>query len=63
MVLNPKNQVLSLTKGIMLIMTKPTKKDGYTWIAYTGQSGQRHSVAVGDDKTLLYGYYFVPIKS
>ena len=32
------------------------QKDGYTWITYTGQSGKLHSVAVGTDQTIEYGY-------
>ncbi|OLU39083.1 SH3 domain-containing protein [Ileibacterium valens] len=54
---------LVFNEGDHVNYDKTYQKDGYTWIAYTGQSGQRHSVAVGNDKTLLYGYYFVPIKS
>lgn len=32
------------------------QKDGYTWIAYTARSGARHSVAIGNDTTVLYGF-------
>lgn len=32
------------------------QKDGCTWITYTGQSGELHSVAAGTDQTIEYGY-------
>lgn len=42
--------------GMKVNYDKVYQKDGYTWISYIGASGQRDSVAVGDLKTVLYGF-------
>lgn len=42
--------------GMKVNYDKVYQKDGYTWISYIGASGERDSVAVGDLKTVLYGF-------
>lgn len=43
-------------RGDSVKYSKVYEKDGYTWISYKAYSGKTCSVAVGDTKTIQYGY-------
>ena len=43
-------------KGDSVKYNKVYEKDGYTWISYKAYSGKTCSVAVGDTKTVQYGW-------
>lgn len=47
---------LTFNAGDSVLYDNVYQKDGYTWISYIGKSGKRHSAAIGDDNTILYGW-------